>query len=221
MYVDVHAHMYAYKGSTNIRVVSCSVDLDSIKKNVLLRDKYYIGLGIDPHEELGNALDLIREYNPDVIGEIGLDYYYPADRDEQIKKFESQLELAEQLGVPVSVHSRRAEKDVMDVLSSYNLIVNIHCFTGKLKIAKIGFDRGYFFSVPPSVVRSSHFKSLVKLAPKELILTESDAPYLGKPDDVKTSVNVIASEWGLSSSEAEEIIFNNSKRYLGKAFNRL
>jgi TatD DNase family protein len=155
------------------------------------------------------------------IGEIGLDYQETSDRDRQQRIFERQLDLAQELGKPVIVHSRKAEKEVVDTLARMHCRrVVLHAFHGNMKLVQEAVSHGYFFSVPANVLRSSHMQLLVRVAGIGNILTETDTPYLGphadgksEPAHVALAVQKIAEILALA---AEDVTLN-----LGRNFDRV
>jgi TatD DNase family protein len=155
------------------------------------------------------------------IGEIGLDYQETSDRDRQQRIFERQLDLAQELGKPVIVHSRKAEKEVVDTLARMHCRrVVLHAFHGNMKLVQEAVSHGYFFSIPANVLRSSHMQSLVRVAGIGNILTETDTPYLGphadgksEPAHVALAVQKIAEILALA---AEDVTLN-----LGRNFDRV
>ena len=100
--------------------------------------------------------------------------------------------------------------------------VLMHCFGGKKGLIKRGVENGWFFSVPPVIMRLQHFENLVKLVPIEQLVTETDAPYLSpvyaernEPANVTYSVKKIAEIKGMDEEEARKILLDNAKRLFG------
>ncbi|KAJ3325179.1 MutS-like protein [Boothiomyces sp. JEL0866] len=127
------------------------------------------------------------------IGEIGLDFSPhvvcdPIQKEEQIKVFRLQLELAKKYNVFVNVHSRQAGHYVIDIMSEMGMEkVILHAFDGKLKYARKAVECGWLFSIPGSVQREIHFQKLVSELPLHCLILESDAPALGPIKGVKAS----------------------------------
>ena len=117
------------------------------------------------------------------IGEVGLDYYTVKTREERamlIEVFEKFIELSEKLGLPIIVHSRSAGRDAINILVEKNARrVLMHAFDGKASYAMKGVEAGFFFSIPPSIVRSPQKQKLAARLPLENLLLESDSPVLG------------------------------------------
>ena len=100
--------------------------------------------------------ELLKNNKVVAIGEIGLDYHYGKDdKDKQLELFEYQLRLAEKYNLPVSIHSRDAVKDTIDILSKYKVKGSTHCFSGSLEVAKIYIKMGFFlkyFGIPKKLL---------------------------------------------------------------------
>ncbi len=154
------------------------------------------------------------------IGEIGLDGVEKSQVHEQIIVFERMIALAEDLNLPIIVHSRKAEREVLDVLEKHpRLKVLLHCFCGgKILIARAE-KMGCHFSIPANVVRSQEFQSLAKMVSISRLLTETDAPFLSpvrgercEPASVVGSVQKIAEIKGMTIEETAKNIFLNYQR---------
>ena len=154
------------------------------------------------------------------IGEIGLDFKNSTKKEEQILDFQRLINLAEKCDKPIIVHSRSAEKEVLQTLESCKIRrVVLHCFSGKLKLVKSAIDRGYYFSIPPNIVRSQHFQELVRVAPISHILTETDAPYLSpikatrnEPCYVAKAIGMVAQIKKIEPEEVANNVYMNFQR---------
>ncbi len=117
------------------------------------------------------------------IGETGLDYYWDAaPRDLQAAAFEWHIALAKQLGKPVMIHDRGAHEDVLAILERVGPPESVifHCFSGDAAMARICADRGYLmsFAGPVSFRNARDLHAAVALIPEDLLLVETDAPFL-------------------------------------------
>ena len=114
------------------------------------------------------------------LGEIGLDYYYGKDnKDEQIKLFEKQLNIAEKLKMVVVIHSRDAVEDTINCLKKYNVTGVIHCFSGSVESAKIYVSMGYKLGIGGVVTfKNSNLYKVVEAVGLDNIVLETDSPYL-------------------------------------------
>jgi TatD DNase family protein len=205
-----------------------------------------VSLGLHPIDALGLSegetgivksegnVDLDKEFkfieeNKDkilAIGEIGLDYYWDKDHhQEQQDVFRKVLRLAVKIKKPVVIHTWAAEEDCINILEEEiqdKVPVLLHCFGGRKSLISRAIELGYYFSVPPSTVRTGNFNTMIKKIPIEKILTETDAPWQGpfkgernEPAYVLETVKKIAEIKGISVEEVAEQIWNN---YL-KVFN--
>jgi TatD DNase family protein len=147
-------------------------------------------LGIHPHEaqlftpEIDawiRAQAVQREVV--AIGETGLDYYYNhSPHDVQITAFCAQLDIAQDLGLPVEIHTRDAEPDTMEILRAYRGRVRglLHCFTGTWEMAKVGLDCGFNISISGVVTfkNAEALREVVRKVPLDRLHVETDAPFL-------------------------------------------
>ena len=139
---------------------------------------------------------------------------------EQQKVFERVISLAEKIKKPLVVHTRKAEKDVLDMLESTSLKkVDLHCFMDNKKLIQRAADLGYSFSIPPVIVKLQHFQMLVEMVNIDQILTETDAPYLSPHSDrqnepafVRETIKMIAKIKKISEEEVEKNIFKNFEK---------
>jgi TatD DNase family protein len=114
------------------------------------------------------------------IGEAGLDYYYDnSPRDSQRRVFAAQLELAARLGLPIVVHSRDADDDMVALLRDSDATVVLHSFSSGQAVLQAGLDRDCYISFSGMVTfRSWTNEDAVRAVPSGRIMVETDAPYL-------------------------------------------
>ena len=157
---------------------------------------------------------------------IGLDYWFrgselpTANRKPQTEIFKMYIELAKELDLPIVTHSRSAGKYVIEILEKEKAErVCMHAFDGNFSSAQKGVELGYFFSIPPSIVRSEQKQSLVKNLPLENLLLESDSPVLGPdakernvPANLKIAAQKIAEIKKVDISEVIKITTKNAQR---------
>jgi len=132
------------------------------------------------------------------IGEVGLDYWVnkkDAEKELQREIFKLFVELAKELNLPLNVHSRSAGRQAIALLlDSGAPKVQLHAFDGKTVTALPAVEAGYFFSIPPSVVRSRQKQKLVKRLPLSCLLVETDSPVLGPSHEARNEpVNILRS----------------------------
>ncbi|MEW6070564.1 MAG: TatD family hydrolase [Candidatus Thermoplasmatota archaeon] len=194
--------------------------------------KIFPALGLHPwdlKEEVEVGLEHIKSNIDKIvaIGEIGLDYWLKEVRKDENKKelqrkiFKKQLELAENFKKPVTVHSRGAWKDCYEFVKNFNLKeVIFHWYSGPLEILEGILEKGYFVSATPALEYSKEHQEVIKRAPIENILLESDAPvkYRGKeskPSDVARVLELVAELKNLSKEEVASKTTDNAKRIFG------
>lgn len=245
--VDVHAHLdwKDFKDLDEVieraklagvkAIISAGVDPKSNRQVLEIAKRYDIvkaALGIYPPDALGretnteNLVDIDKEIEfitlnrskIIAIGEIGLDYKSEdADKEMQKHVFVNQLRLAKKLNLPIIVHSRKAELEVIEILEKEGMKkVVLHCFSGKTSLIKKAICLGWSFSIPTNVVKSEQFQNLVKIVPLPQLLTETDSPFLSpfqgkrnEPAFVAESVKKIAEIKKLDQLEAANIIYSN------------
>ena len=146
--------------------------------------------GIHPHDaasfdrsrDIPLLAELMRQ-GACAVGECGLDYHYDhSPREKQREALDAQLGLAADTGLPVVIHSRKAESDtraMLDAARAARVRGVMHCFTGPADIAELALAAGWFISFAGVVTfKSWTDAALVRLVPADRILAESDAPYL-------------------------------------------
>lgn len=230
MLADAHCHldyMEKIEIPEGMVVFTCGYSHESNRKNAEIakeRKNVYAVLGISPRlaleqEHLAEVLPewsgLIRESKPVAIGEIGLDFHY-GKSEEELKRehicFNAMLDLAEEMGLPAVIHSRKSMSAVLDVLEKRSLPLMFHCFEGNLEEAKRAIDMGGIISIPP--IRSKDRKKVIKFLPLDKIVVETDAPDIGKtPSDVRISVEMVAEIKGIEEKEVEEATYKNAMKF--------
>lgn len=159
------------------------------------------------------------------IGEVGLDFSIEgiSTKDTQIKNFEFVLNSIKGRKKIVSIHSRRAERLTLELLSKYEIENAIfHWFSGDLSILKKIAECGYFFSVNPAMIKSTNGKRIIQTIPLNKILTETDAPFteinnrITIPQDVNVVINHLADLHSVSVLQMQEQINSNFKQLINK-----
>ncbi|MDE1865589.1 MAG: TatD family hydrolase [Candidatus Micrarchaeota archaeon] len=207
-------------------LITNGVDIKSDMESVKLADgkNVFVMLGLDPEhavklkeDELELAVGLIRgSIGPGVvgIGEIGLDGR-EGNMPLQKKVFGRMLDLALELDLPVSIHSRGALDEVLQMLEDKAVKkAHIHFFEGSVEQAKRAERLGCMISVPP--LESGRRRKVIKEVSIDNIMAESDAPVAVKsPRDVTIAVGMIAEEKRITFEQAAQAIVANTKRYFG------
>ena len=155
-----------------------------------MAEKYeivYATAGYHPHESkhskqgyLKDIKDLLSHDKVIALGEIGLDYYYNnSKRKTQKKVFIEQLELAKELNMPVIIHNRDADSDILESLNKININKGvIHCFASDLKFAQKIISLNLYLSFTGLITFATNLEKVVKNIPIDKIMLETDSPYL-------------------------------------------
>ena len=211
-------------------ILSNSVNIKSCEKNLKISQKHSkikLAAGLYPESTLkagdfSKLKDFVKKNKHHIIaiGEIGLDKQEKCDFSLQKEIFIQQLELAKVFNLPSIIHTRKAEKEVLDILENYkNQKFVLHCFSGNFKLVKRAVELGFYFSIPAIIIRSEHFQRLVKEVPRDRILTETDSPLLSpykeksnQPTYIKETIKKIAEIWKISEKEVEIQVEKNTKQ---------
>ena len=220
-------------------ILNPGCDLDSSRTAVSLAEQFpfvYAAVGVHPSDCEGfdqSTLEGLRTLaaHPKVraVGEIGLDYYWKENppRDFQKQVFHVQMELAEELSLPVIIHDREAHQDCLEVVKSHPNVKGVyHCYSGSLEDAKVLVKLGWMLSFTGVVTYKNARKSLevIEWLPMDRIMIETDSPYLtpepfrGKRNDsghVHLVAETIARVKGMDPEEAARITLENGKRFFG------
>ncbi len=195
-----------------------------------LYDGVYATIGLSPpdYKETDATIDLIRSHHSEIVGvgEVGLDFWYQreeSDKSAQRESFRKFIALAKELDLPLSIHSRSAGHYAIEVLAEEKAErVHMHAFDGRAKHALKGVELGYYFSIPPSIVRSQQKVKLAKVVPIEQMFLETDSPVLGPeprvrntPLNVEISMRKIAEIKNLDVEAVAEITTQNAKEFYG------
>ena len=173
-------------------VMLAGSSLDDSAENVKTAQAYdyiFAAVGVHPEyadtapdgyllqlKELSQSSEKVR-----AIGEIGLDYHYDGyDREKQIRLFREQLELAQELGLPVIIHSRDATEDTLNILKEYKPQGVLHCFSGSAETAKEVIKLGMYIGFTGVLTFKNAKKALraLEAVPLDRLLLETDCPYM-------------------------------------------
>ncbi len=170
-------------------IVTCGCDEASSKAALDMAAQYdfvYAAVGIHPGNlASGTTVEQISALATHkkcvAIGEIGLDYYWTNDnKPQQIEIFEQQIMLARELDLPIIVHDRDAHGDTLEILKKYKPKGVVHCFSGSVEMAQEIIKLGMYIGVGGVITfkNSKKLPDVVKIIPDELLLVETDCPYL-------------------------------------------
>ena len=176
------------------KLLTICTTLDSFVKikQLVKKDNIIYGTyGIHPHEAKNDKvttqliIDEIKQNEKIIgIGETGLDFYYNfSDEKDQIISFEEHIKASIELRIPLIIHSRNADKQMLEIFNQYknhDLKILMHCFTGSKKFAESLLDLNAYFSASGIITfkNSTDLQETFKSIPLEKTLIETDSPYL-------------------------------------------
>ena len=179
------------------KIVTAGYSLESSKESIKLAREYtfmYTTIGISPNdipeskEEIDKEIIELKElYNKDkkimAVGEIGLDYHWNMENKELQKyAFIKQIELANELDLPIQIHTREAVMDTLEILKN-NKVSNggiFHCCPLNRELVREGLKLGFYisFAGPITFKNSRNAEEIIKMVPDDKFLVETDSPYL-------------------------------------------
>jgi TatD DNase family protein len=194
-----------------------------------------VAVGVHPHlaqqfgENAESAANAVREQiartpYARAVGEIGLDYHYDySPRDVQKAVFSAQLRVAQDLGLPVVVHTREADADTLDVLKTAGggkVQGVLHCFTGTAELAAAALELGFYISLAGIVTfpKASELREVARQIPLDRLLVETDSPFLSpaphrgtrnEPARVVHTAEALAALKGVSVAELDRLTTAN------------
>uniref|UniRef100_A0A674BPI6 TatD DNase domain containing 3 n=1 Tax=Salmo trutta TaxID=8032 RepID=A0A674BPI6_SALTR len=244
-FIDCHCHISAgdFDNAGLLALLAVAEHVGEFEKIIQLSQRFpgfiFPCLGVHPIQgtapeqqrgallqDLDAALPLIEKYKDHLvaIGEVGLDFTPrfvsgDADKDSQRQVLIRQAEIAKQLDLPLNVHSRSAGRPTIHLLKEQGVEkALLHAFDGKPSVAMEGVKAGYFFSIPPSIVRSEQQK-LVKQLPLESMCLETDSPALGpekqvrnEPKNISVCAEYISKIKGVPLETVMEVTTQNALR---------
>ncbi|NMA69032.1 MAG: TatD family hydrolase [Desulfitobacterium sp.] len=253
---DTHAHLddHRFKGDLEeilknmkeaqiSRVINIGYDLPSSRRSVDLAHKYeeiYAAIGFHPHnakdateEALKKLKNLAKEDKVIAWGEIGLDYYRDlSPRKVQREVFIRQIELADEVGLPVVVHDRDAHGDLLDIVKTHTPKNGgvFHCYSGSWEMAKELLNLGFYlsFAGPLTFKNARHSVEVARNIPLDRFVLETDSPYLtpepyrgkrNEPAYVRYIAQKFADIRGMSLEEVAEQSFANGNKLFRLSIN--
>jgi len=253
-YFDIHSHLNFpdyWKNfdevirrlkETETHTMVVGTDLESSKKAVELADKYeeiYACIGVHPVDNPSQSFekekfeDLIKHSKVVAVGECGMDFFHAdkgVDYDRQKKLFSDQLDFATTHDKPIMIHARDAYEELLEILKpikskcGVKLRGNIHFFTGSMEVAKRLFNIGFTISFTGVITFTRDYDEVIKSAPLEMIMSETDAPYVApvpyrgkrnEPSYVSEVVKKIAEIRGEGEEVVRATLVNNALSMIG------
>jgi TatD DNase family protein len=207
--IDTHAHLDPAEAPGMLeraraagveRVIVVATTIVGARDALALADAHegvHAALGIHPHnagdpdaDRLDELRALLAHPRAVAVGETGLDHFREyAPRDAQRRLFERQLELADDLGKPVVIHTRAAEADTLAALAGHKGTVILHCFSSPA-LLEPALERGWYVSFAGNVTypKAAELREAARRVPPDRILAETDSPYLA-PQPVRGRTN--------------------------------
>lgn len=232
--IDAHCHFDQVKyperyitNNENKRIVTIGMTnlpshfqmgVNHVKQYKFIR----LALGLHPllanqHiNEYSNFIKLIDQTS--YIGEVGLDFSKEGylSKETQMKSFEFVLQNIQNKKKILSLHSRRAEKEVLEMLIKYKIENAIfHWYSGSIKVISDIVNNNYYFSINSAMIYSENGRKIISQIPKEFILTETDSPYI-ENSNISSVFKYLSDVWKISENEVERIIDDNFKRLLSR-----
>jgi TatD DNase family protein len=173
--------------ANQVWMINVGSQLETSQEAVKIAQEYnqgvYASVGLHPiHAD--QEFDYKKTASQDkvvAIGETGLDYYYQSVAKEKQKKvFLEQLEVSLELNKPVVLHCRKAHRELLDIIKSFDLRGVIHCFTGSWSEAQKYLDLGLKIGFT-GIIFKLNLKEVIEKVPLDGILVETDCPYLSPP----------------------------------------
>lgn len=253
MFIDSHAHLFYpnFEGELDDVVARAqqngvsyilvpATDLKTAEKVIELTEKYemvYGAVGVHPHDTkdwnssfIPKIEKLAKHKKIVAIGEIGLDYYYDfSPREKQIEAFKAQIDLALKLDLPIIIHNRDSDEDMMSIIRSYcgaGLKGQFHCFNGSLEDAMelVGMNFMISFTGNITFKKADGLRNILKHIPPENLLLETDSPFMtptphrgkrNEPSYVKFVAEKIAELHNLRIEDVARITSFNAFRIFG------
>ena len=220
-------------------IITVGTTLDDCRKAISIANTYknvYAAIGVHPHEVKDidettyETLKVLAKIDKVVaFGEIGLDFFRNlSPRNVQIRRFEEQLELAGEIGLPIIIHDRDAHQETLKILEGWKGRHRgvVHCFSGDYMMAEKCLDMGFSISIPGAITfgKSEKLQEVVRHISANNILVETDAPYLtphphrgkrNEPAYVVHTAKKVAEIKGMSLEELTSMTYQNTKRVFG------
>jgi TatD DNase family protein len=259
MLIDTHAHLsfpdfaddlsgvIERAGAADVaKIVSIATDLEAVRQTLEIAERFdgvYAAVGLHPGEipkvtlcDMKELRRLASEPKVVAIGETGLDYYREAKDDAALRQqqkdlFWAQLELARERHLPVVIHNRAAEIDILEILRAHSNSLPkdwrpwgvMHCFSGDEKLAFDCIEIGLLISYTGILTfkNATALRDVAKKVSLDSVMLETDAPYLApmphrgkrnEPAYVPLIAEVLAQVKGVSVEEVARITTENARR---------
>ena len=252
--IDSHCHLNFEKLSSNLqniinrckenevtKIISINTNPKEFKKHLDLIEEYnnvYIAYGIHPQEiniDSYFSFDDLRYHisNNKLIGlgETGLDFFHSIEfKKKQVEIFEAHIEASKLFDLPIIIHQRNSENEIIEILNNYkneSLKIVFHCFTGSENLLKFCLENNYYISLSGIVTFKNAFKlrEIIANASLEYILLETDSPFLAptpmrgklnEPSYLKFTCQYLADFYKMDFFEFSKLTDNNFYKLFSK-----
>ncbi len=250
-YYDSHAHLDAPKFAGDVdetvkravnkgvaRIITIGTGLESSRKVIELAEKQeeiYVSVGLDPHSASKFSGEMPEEFRKltrhekvTAVGETGLDYHYMhSPREIQKEVFKKQIQLAMNEGLPLIIHNRESDQDLLKILREEKpqdtVPVVLHSYSASMETAKKALDMGCFFSFSGMITfkKFDWLRDIARTIPMNRILAETDSPYLApvpyrgkrnEPAFVIETFKMLQKIKKLPENEFLDVMYNNFLR---------
>ena len=254
--IDSHCHLYFDSLKNNFKtiinesiknnvtsILSINTDPNEFESHYQLINKYkslFISYGLHPDNVNSKnipsleSLKFFSNYEKVIgIGETGLDFYHSNDNKKfQILSFENHIECSYENNLPLIIHQRNSEKEIIDILNYYNkkksLKIVFHCFTGTTLLKNFCLDNNFIISLSGIVTfkNANELREVISSVPLSNILIETDSPFLSpsphrgkqnQPSYIKYTAEYLSNFFNVKYKEFIDITDNNFYKLFSKA----
>ena len=255
--IDSHCHLFFDSIKNNIKdiiersidnninaILSINTKIEDFEDHYELLKKYksvFISVGQHPENVSNNniankeqIISICNNYNKVIgIGETGLDFYHSFNnKNEQYQVFENHIESSYDANLPIIIHQRNSENEIIDVLNHYQkrkpLKAVFHCFTGSSKLRNFCLDNEFYISLSGIITfkNAENLRNIINEVPLDWILIETDSPFLtpvpfrgkiNEPSYIKYIAEYLADFFNISLDEFIEVTDNNFYKLFSKA----
>lgn len=230
--IDCHCHLndQTFTGELGLTaIITASDSLISSERAIKLAERYEniyacIGLGyspknIDRERARQKLMRMAKDKKVVGFGEIGINQ---PENEKEWEWFDWQVRMARELELPMIVHNRKADKEILERLKNEDKVM-LHCFTGEMEFMQECVKRGWYISFGGIITfkQGDRLREVVRQVPEDNIVAETDAPYLApeplrgsqnKPANVKIVLQTMAKIRDVSEEKMDYITTANAKR---------
>ena len=206
--IDCHCHINKIENTDKVlreaekrkmKLINSALSVEDSEISFQISERYpffYVCVGLHPNdldkfsdENIKEFFDYIRQNKKNIIaiGEVGLDFYRTKEKekqDRQKKVFRKIIHLANELKLPLVIHSRDSMREALEILKEEgSKKVMLHCFSGNSSELKIALELGYYISFATNICWTKKHIPLIKETPLEKMFLETDSPWLDPDSD--------------------------------------